>query len=789
MILPQSKLYNVKYYCNYFIAITRSSGTIFFYFPSFKSFYFLGSFMKKNRSTFNDHHWRFFRAGGFDQVRLDSATDLLSLENLDQKLWVALACPIDNVHFDARTLSLIDTDGDRRIRPAELIAAIKWTISLLNNPEDLIDTTKDFTLQTINNKTNEGKTLIAAMRSTLTALEKNETDAISIDDIESLEKVLSQKPFNGDGVIIEETVNDNSVRRVIKEIIASLGTTTDRSGKPGVNLEKVETFFTQAQTYVKWQTQSQYDSAIRPLGEATEDAALALIAVRSKIDDYFARCAIASFDEKAIAILNGSERQYEIMSGKPLSLQSVEIAELPLARIKPRCPLALSKDINPAWAEKINTFERNVVRPLIGSKETLTEIEWRSLLTSFTPWLSWQALKPDTVFNTLGYDRAQELLGSNVQKTLHDLIEKDKTESSTFSALVDLEKLARFRRDLHSLCVNFVNFKDFYSRGNAAIFQAGTLYLDQKSCSLCIKVDNVNKHAMMAAMAGTYLVYCECKRPGGATMTIAAAFTNGDSENLIIGRNGVFYDRAGKDWDATIIKIIENPISLRQAFWHPYKSLVRMIESQVAKRATTAEAQSTTKLEQTAVTTANVDTNKPLVPPKKLDIGIVAALGVAAGALGTFIATLMGYLTGIIRLGPLAIIGVIIGLLLLISGPSLVLAYIKLRKRNLGPILDASGWAVNAKARINVPFGTVLTHISTLPPGAQRDLVDPYAEKKSPWPKVVIMALLVYSVYFILNQFGFINEWTGGRIGQKKGNKTHSTVIEKKLPMDTPDSN
>jgi hypothetical protein len=58
---------------------------------------------------------------------------------------------------------------------------------------------------------------------------------------------------------------------------------------------------------------------------------------------------------------------------------------------------------------------------------------------------------------------------------------------------------------------------------------------------------------------------------------------------------------------------------------------------------------------------------------------------------------------------------------------------LKLRKRNLGPILDANGWAVNAKAKINVPFGKSLTQVAKLPAGSQRDLVDPFAEQPRPW--------------------------------------------------------
>jgi hypothetical protein len=62
------------------------------------------------------------------------------------------------------------------------------------------------------------------------------------------------------------------------------------------------------------------------------------------------------------------------------------------------------------------------------------------------------------------------------------------------------------------------------------------------------------------------------------------------------------------------------------------------------------------------------------------------------------------------------------------------LAALKLRSRNLGPILDANGWAINARARINIPFGRTLTEVATLPANAQRSLSDPYAQRPLGWP-------------------------------------------------------
>ena len=229
-------------------------------------------------------------------------------------------------------------------------------------------------------------------------------------------------------------------------------------------------------------------------------------------------------------------------------------------------------------------------------------------------------------------------------------------------------------------------------------------------------------------------------------------------------RSGLFYDRKGRDWDATITRIVDNPISIRQAFWAPYKKFVRMMEEQIAKRAAAADAEAQKKLSDAAVATANVDKAKP-AEPKKIDVGTVAALGVAFGAIGTALSALA---TGLLKLEYWQVPLVFVGLMLLVSSPSMLIAWLKLRKRNLGPILDANGWAVNAKARINVPFGASLTAVAQLPEGARRNLHDPYAEKKSPWPSVILLVVLLWLTYTVLNSMGYINEWTEGRLGTAK---------------------
>ncbi len=121
-------------------------------------------------------------------------------------------------------------------------------------------------------------------------------------------------------------------------------------------------------------------------------------------------------------------------------------------------------------------------------------------------------------------------------------------------------------------------------------------------------------------------------------------FTDGDRDNLMVGRNGVFYDRAGIDWDATITKVIDNPISIREAFWSPYKKLVRLIEEQIAKRAAAADAAANAQGRRKPPRRPRRSTSQTCaaVLQKKIDVGVVAALGVAVGSIGTalsFLAT------------------------------------------------------------------------------------------------------------------------------------------------------
>ena len=680
----------------------------------------------------------FFRAGGFDQVRFENGQDFLNLDQLDWKLWVALASPTKGLAFDARTLELVDADKDGRIRATELIAAVKWAGALLKNPDDFLKAPPELPLASINLEVEEGKRIYEAAKTVLRGLGKGDATTISVPDSAAAVKAFHDMTFNGDGVIPAESTQTAEQKQLVLDVMATVGSTDDKSGKKGVNADQVKAFFTAVTQYVGWIAKAEGDTTLMPLGTATVAAFESMKVVRTKVDDFFARCAMTAFDSRAAAALNREEKEYLAVAAKDLTISSEEIKAFPLSKIEGHKALPLFENVNPAWAVQLGVFAADAVNPIHGEQTKLTETQWAQMKTRLATFEAWQASKVGGVVEKLGLERLKALVGSTA--LLDPLFAEEKAQEATAKSIDSVEKLVRFTRDLFQLANNFVSFRDFYEKKRPAIFQVGTLFLDQRECELVIRVEDPVKHALMAPLSRGFLAYCDCVRPAsGEKMSIVAAFTAGDSDNLMVGRNGLLKDRDGKDWDATITRLVDNPISIRQAFWSPYKKVLRFVEEQVAKRAAEEEKDSNALLADGVTNVGKAgEEGKVVKEPKKLDIGVVAALGVAVGGITAAMGALLQSFFGLGLWMPLGVVG----LLGLISGPSMLIAWLKLRQRNIGPLLDANGWAVNAHAMLNVPFGASLTKTAALPAGSKLDTRDPYAEARRPWKLYIALVVL-----------------------------------------------
>lgn len=719
--------------------------------------------MQATKSPNALHTWNFSTVGGVKRVNLESGADLQHLSNLDPKLWTALSCPVDGLEIDRKTLQLIDSDGDGKIRVPEVIAAVDWILSVLKDSNVLLKEEPVFPLSAINEQTEVGKSLLESARVILKNIGKEDANSLTVEETSDVERIFKDTRFNGDGIITEDSCSDPSLKAILLEVMNTLGSLTDRGGKAGINAGLLDRFLEECEKFAAWHAKSEKDAGgILPFGSSTAAAFKIYQELRSKIDDYFIRCRLAAFDKQSTEVLNLQVARVESITAKDLSACMDEIAAYPLARIEADKPLPLSSGINPAWETSMGELKQQCLNSLFPNKTSLTELEWNQVKSGFAAYGAWMAEKEGSAIENLGIDRVKAILAGNYKEQFQQLFAQEKDLEDEADNIILVDKLVRYHRDIFTLLKNFVTFFDFYTPGSKAIFQAGTLYIDQRSCQLCIKVSDMGKHAAMTSFSGMYLLYCDCtSRSTNEKMIIVAALTNGDIENLVVGKNALFYDRKGMDWDATVIKIVDNPISIRQAFFSPYRKVSRFIETQINKFASAQDEKVTgdmTKhVENVPVKIEESKTKKE--PPAPFDVGkfvgIFAAIGLAIGAIGSALtAVIAGFLGLTWWKMPIAFAG----LLLLISGPAMIIAYLKLRKRNLAPLLDANGWAINASAVVNIHFGNTLTQLAELPKGAKINLNDPFTNKKRPiLPAILILSILVGGALYLAWKYGYLH--------------------------------
>ena len=482
---------------------------------------------------------------------------------------------------------------------------------------------------------------------------------------------------------------------------------------------------------------------VAPYGDNTAAVIAAVDALKAKVADFFMRCQLIAFNENCAAAVDTSLAKITAITDKDMSACVAEIAQCPLAQPNKDLLLPLTKVINPALAASFEVIRANALAVEYPEAEAITQEQWLAVVAKLS-----------------AYTAAVEAQAKEVAAI------QDKTLAEKKAAIDVWDNFLHLYRDFHRLLCNFVNMSDFYTKDVAKqpVFQAGKLLIDQRCCELCIEVTDMSKHGDMAGLSGMYLVYCTCtSKVKNQTRNIVAVLTDGDVDGLRVGKNAVFYDRNGLDWDAVITKIIDNPISIAQAFWSPYKKLGRWISEKINKAASDKESKITKDL--TAGTDKMVanagkptDAKAPAAnTAQAFDIakfcGIFAAIGMAIGYIGGF---LTQFAQGLLSLGWLMPLG-IIAIFLLISGPSMFIAWSKLKKRDLGPVLNANGWAINARILVNMAFGATLTSLAKYPNVMIMAAQDPYARKK----KKGVAWIWIFAILFLLIGFAAALYFTG----------------------------
>ena len=698
----------------------------------------------------NGYKWEFSNVGGTPRVRVTTGEDIAHLADLDPKMWTVLSCPVKGLEISEKSLGYIDVDGDGKIRISDVVATSQWLTGVLKDNNLILAGTDAVDIEQIDQESEAGRKLYASAKQVLASLGSDATQ-ISLKHIADTSAIFAMTPFNGDGVITEDSASDADEKAAIAAAVATVGGVADRSGKAGVDTAKIEAFYAALAAYVAWN-----EAAVEaPYGADTAAAIAAYNALDAKVKDFFMRSKLAAFSPDSTASLDVQTSQISAISADNLTLKTDEIASYPIARVTGKAEIDLKDPVNPAWAAQFNTLKNIALK----GKKVLTEEDWAAVGAQFAAYEAWQKSKAGAEVEGLGLESVRNFLAQDKKQALLDLVAKDLTLKEEVDNIELVSKFLHLMRDFYRLVRNFVTLYDFYDKDTnvPAIFQSGTLIIDQRACRFCMKVLDMAKHNATAAPCGMYLLYCDCTAKGKAgVLQVVAAVTVGEVGDLFVGKNAVYYDNDGVEWDAVITKIVDNPISIGQAFWSPYRRMSKTVEDLINKKAAEKDAnmmaKANAKINEAAVAApapaaegADPAAAAAVKPP--FDIakfaGIFAAIGMAVGMIGS---ALVALFTGLADLKWWQLIMVFVGLMMLISGPAMILAWLKLRRRNIAPLLNANGWAINASSKISIPFGESLTDIAKFP---KMKLKDPFAKTGlAPWKKWTI-ALVVAALTFV----------------------------------------
>ena len=673
-------------------------------------------------------------------MKITTGADIANLGELDVKKWSVLSCPVTGLDIDEKSMKYIDADGDGRIRVGDVVATAQWLTAVVKDADLLVKGADSIDVMNFNQENADGKRLYNSAKQILVNLAK-EGNVISLADTKDITAIFAKTRFNGDGVITEQTAEADDEKAVIAAIVKTLGGVADRCGAAGANAELIEKFYQALADYIAW-NEAMVDA---PYGADTDKAIEAYNALDVKVKDYFVRAELASFSPESATKLDVQTSLIETISAENLTGKTEEIAAYPIARITGKAELDLTAAINPAWSSKFNTLI-SIVKP---EEKVLTAESWAAIGASFAAYNAWKAAKKGGEVEALGVDTIKKMLADDKKQALLDLVAQDLDLKDEADGIDMVDKFMHIYRDFYRLLCNFVTFQDFYTRSKEvkAVFQSGRLVIDQRECRMCMLVADMAKHNSMAPASGMYLVYCDCTtKTSPAKLSIVAAITVGDVGDLAVGKNAIYYDNKGQVWDAVITKIIDNPISVGQAFWSPYRRMATTIENLINKSAAEKDAAMMKNANEkiNAVPTAKPAEGDAKAPAQPFDIakfaGIFAAIGMAFGMIGTALAGILDSFKGFTWW---QYIGIFIGIMMVISGPAMVMAWMKLRRRNIGPLLNANGWAINASFKVSIPFGETLTDIARYP---KLKLKDPYAKSGMPaWKKwaISLVALVV----------------------------------------------
>lgn len=688
--------------------------------------------------------------GGSFQLRIQDAEDLEKIQVLDEAHWAATSIPINSLNCDSAFLCYVDTDKNGRIRTDEFKAALIWLFRFLANRHRLSEGTDRLDLSDIDTRHPEGQKLRTAAEFILANLNLPDAQEISLAQVRDVKSIMARAVNNGDGIIPPQATTDSDLAEFITSVMETIGSTPDASGKPGISEGQLKEFFDEAGSYLTWKAKAEIPEGdktteVMPWGTETPQAYELVAGLREKIEQYFTQCAMVRLDERTQAQMQLRQKELEEIDFTDTSVMEARLLNAPLAVPNPEGILELEGMVNPLYIECLFCFKERVLkRALGGGVKQLTQEQWEKVKGIFAPYQMWLESKQGIKVEKLGENRLRNYLRGAYKERIGELMAKDLAAADDLGQLHNLEKLILYQRWLVELANNFVSFTNIYNPQARSLFEMGRLIIDGREITFTMKIQDRGTHKKIAENSCMYLLYLEVTGRGEKDIKfeIVAPVTSGTAGGLRIGKRGVFFTIDGREWDAQIIDIVVNPISLWESVKVPFQQFGNFIRKQIDKLTKSRQD----KLEATLSGPSASGVTRDLL----------LGGGVAIAALGSAFAYITRVLSQV-RLVHILVTLAVLGAIVLL--PGIIAGFMKIRKRDMSVLLEASGWAVNVNMRLNTTLGRLFTYRPHLPKGARKERKDAlvqfvrefgYTPLRSRKLEIVVLIILLIVVGLVL---------------------------------------
>ncbi|MDT8390016.1 MAG: hypothetical protein RRC34_05845 [Lentisphaeria bacterium] len=661
--------------------------------------------------------------GSAPHLRIESTADLRHALALDEAHWVAVSAPVDTLLFDGVFLSLLDADGDGRVTCDDVRQAIRWTVALFTDHTGLDQGADILNLDTVNPSHADGARVRTAAEKMLyqTGARGGALDLAAVRKIKAEAEV---RPVSEWGVILPAAADDDGLKAFIIDALDTVGGAAHPSGATGIDEKKLTEFMDAGRAFLEWARRGHVpadgkSTEIMPLGASTPDAYAAFSDARGKLDQFFAQCEAVSLDERFVQRMGWQEAELRDLDfDDPAVIENV-LAKAPLAKANADRIFCLNESVNPYYGPKIDRFFSMVVRPVLGPEtRSMTALQWVDMKDFFSAHQRWVDERVGDRVARLGEEKWERYLASDYPSRTRELIAESDRTGVVLDGVRLVEKAVLFQSLLITFVNNFISFPHLYDIHRRAIFEVGTLVIDGRRFNMAVKVTNRGEHTKMAKDSGMFVLYVELTdEPGLEKLEVSVPVTSGTRGNLRVGKRGVFYDVHGREKNARIVEIIDNPISFTEALSAPLKKLSKILTGKVESWSSIADK----KFEQR---TTGALTNPTAAPPPATAQpgamttagGMMMGGGVALAALGSAAAYITKTLS---EINPWAILWGLSGALAVVFVPLALVAYLKLKRRDLSAILEGSGWAINACMRLTRSQGRYFTQRPAYPKNAK----------------------------------------------------------------------